>query len=203
MLTPFAASGVSSSWIAPGTLRVDRMSEVLSWPEGCASLRGEHEEARGVPGLVLDVAREEREPVDRRRRLRADRRRAALPRREARRFRVAHDGDALRPRQPPREPALALREALRMRVDLADAGERALPAHQALPDRQHDLAAHLRGRREQEIERAPDRAFGGVLDRHHGVARRAGLHPPEHFVDRGARRRAAPRRRNASARPPG
>ena len=37
MLTPFAASGVRSSCIAPGTFRVDSINEVLSLPEGSES----------------------------------------------------------------------------------------------------------------------------------------------------------------------
>src|SRR5262245_11756726 len=53
--------------------------------------------------------------------------------------------------------------------------------------RQHHFSTDLRGRREQEIKRAADRPFRGVLYGHHGVADRSGLRLPERFVDRAAR----------------
>src|SRR5688572_21938712 len=115
MLTPLATSGVSSSCIAPGTLRVDRTSEVLSLPDGALGLR-----------------------------------------------------------QAAREPLLALRQALGMRVDPLYARELPAAAHQALADRQHDFAADLRRRGQEQVERAPDRALGRVLHRHHAATRRAG-----------------------------
>ena len=69
------------------------------------------------------------------------------------------------------EPLVALRERLGVRIHAAarPPGVRAL-GHQVLVDAQHHLAADLQRRGEQQVERAADRALGGVLHRHHGVA---------------------------------
>ena len=82
------------------------------------------------------------------------------------------------------KPALALREALRVRVHLVYRVEPARAAHEALMDRQHHFAAHARGGRKQQIEGASDRAFGGVLDRDDGVLGGARFDLPEHVIDR-------------------
>src|SRR5262249_54089498 len=123
-------------------------------------------------------------PIERRRALRADRRRIALARGEPRRLGIAHHRHALRVRQPAREPLLALRKALRVRVHLANGGQLAAPAHQALADRQHHFAADLPRRREQEAERPPDPAFRRIPPRPPPVAAAAGLDLAEYLVDR-------------------
>ena len=58
MLTPCSASGVSSACTAPGMLRADITSEVLSLAGRRRLVLAEHQEARGVVRLVLDLARQ-------------------------------------------------------------------------------------------------------------------------------------------------
>ena len=89
MLTPCVASGVSSACIAPGTLRVDITSEVLSLPDGPASCAAITTKARGVLRLVLDVAGDDLQPVDGGRGFARDRRRCRIPGRHARGLGVA------------------------------------------------------------------------------------------------------------------
>jgi hypothetical protein len=54
---------------------------------------------------------------------------------------------------------------------------------------QLDLAADAQRRGDEQIERAPDHALGGVLGRHHRELRAAGLAAPERLVDRRDRQR--------------
>ena len=57
---------------------------------------------------------------------------------------------------------------------------------QELVHAQFDFAADLERRLQQKIERASDRAFGGVFHRHDRVVRRVVLGSAEHGVDRRA-----------------
>jgi hypothetical protein len=82
----------------------------------------------------------------------------------------------------------ALRERLRVTVDASHAGERGLVGKQVLLHAQLHFAAHRQVGQAHEIERAPDGAFSGVLDRHHRVVALAALHRAEYFVDRRQRR---------------
>jgi hypothetical protein len=76
-----------------------------------------------------------------------------------------------------------------MRVDLLDGGNALRAREQVLLHAKLDLAADAKRRGEQEVERAADRAFGRVLDRHDGELRGAGLAAAERFVDRCRRSR--------------
>ncbi|EXI92706.1 MAG: hypothetical protein AW12_00421 [Candidatus Accumulibacter sp. BA-94] len=57
-------------------------------------------------------------------------------------------------------------------------------------DTQDDLAADLQRRRQQQVERPPDRALGRVLDRHHGIVGMQRLDLAEDVVDRNLRQQA-------------
>ena len=52
---------------------------------------------------------------------------------------------------------------------------------------QHDFATDFQRRRQQQIHRPPNRAFGRIFNRHHGVMSVAGLDFAENIVDRGLR----------------
>jgi hypothetical protein len=149
----------------------------------------EHEETRGVVRIVLDRARQEFQLVARGggfSRNRAGARLLACP---ARGFGVGADRHALGARQVLVEPAVALRERLGVRIDALHRAQVAPARHQVLLDAQLDLAADPERRDQQEVQRAADRALGGILRRHHGELRRAGLAAPEHLVDGGSRAR--------------
>src|SRR5262245_36595144 len=83
----------------------------------------EHEKARGVVRVVLDGARERGEPVALPGGLAGDRRRALLLRGALRSLGVRGHRHALGVRQVLRQPAVALREGLGMRVHLLDGAE--------------------------------------------------------------------------------
>src|SRR5713226_1921349 len=85
-----------------------------------------------------------------------------------------------------RKPAVALGEGLRVRIDLAYRLDRGALRHQVLLHAQHHLRADLQGRREQQIERAADRAVAGVFHGDDRVLRGPRLGGAEHVVDRGA-----------------
>ena len=55
--------------------------------------------------------------------------------------------------------------------------------HQAVVDRQQEFTGDRKGRRQQQVERASDRALGRVLDRDHAVMRAARLDLAEDFVE--------------------
>ena len=120
MLTPCRASGVSSSCIAPGTLRRGHDQRSLVAP-GAAALPACEitSEARGVVGFVLDAGGEHLQAVQLRRRASGDGRRIGLLRRQARGLGVARHRHAFEPRTILVQPAVALRQALRVRVDRA------------------------------------------------------------------------------------
>ena len=61
--------------------------------------------------------------------------------------------------------------------------------HQVLLHAQFHFAADPERCDQQQIERAPDRALGGIFDRHHRELRIARLAAAEHLVDQGPRQR--------------
>src|SRR6185312_11420873 len=83
----------------------------------------------------------------------------------------------------PGEPLRALRERLRMRIDLRDALDRRFLRQQVLLDAQLDLTADRELRRIHEIERAADGAFGRVLDGNDRVIRLPCLARAKDLVD--------------------
>src|SRR5258706_598020 len=153
---------------------------------GAGVVRSEHQETGPVLGIVLDRAREQLETVARGCDLGTDRRRRRLLRRDARGFGVARERNALGARQVLREPAVTLREGLRVRIDLAYRLDRRPFRHQVLLHAQHHFGADLQGRREQQVERASDRAVGGVFHGDDRVLRGPRLGGAEHLVDRSA-----------------
>src|SRR3954452_16510126 len=72
-----------------------------------------------------------------------------------------------------------------MRIDLPNRSEACFFRQQILLDPKLDLAADAKRRGDQEIERAPYHALGGVLGRHDRELRAPGLAAPERLVDRG------------------
>ena len=97
---------------------------------------------------------------------------------------VACHGNALNSRQVLRQPAIALREALRMRIDTSNFLLAFGLAEQILVDRQRDFPAHLARRYKQQIHGASDSTLGGIFDGHHTVADRAGFNSAKHLVNR-------------------
>jgi hypothetical protein len=71
-----------------------------------------------------------------------------------------------------------------MGIDLFHSGNLLGARHQVLVHPELDLAADAKRRRHEQVERAADRAFGGVFHRHDRKLRRARLAAPERFVDR-------------------
>src|SRR6185369_15825779 len=143
------------------------------------------DEARRVVRLILDLAKQDLEPVDFRRGLAGERRGALLVARAARGFGVARDGDELDARQVLREPRAALRERLRVRADAANGPQIVQLAHQMLMDPQLDLPADLERRGQEHVERVDvDRSLARVLDRRNAEVGRAGLDLVEYLVDR-------------------
>ena len=129
--------------------------------------------------------REDVEPVDRRGVLAGDRGGARLGGGETRGFGVARHGDAWHGGQMAREPLHALRERLRVRIDLASPRPaRARSTSRFCCDAQLDLAADRKRRLAHEIERAADGAFGRILDRHDRVVGLPAFGRAEHVVDR-------------------
>ena len=106
--------------------------------------------------------------------------------RQPRAFGVARDRPALDVRQVVAEPAVALRERLRMGADRDDAFGRIGPAQQVVAHEQAGLADDDERRGQEQVERAGDHAFGRVLDRHHAEVGGAGAGGVEHLVDVGA-----------------
>src|SRR6266853_2119861 len=139
MLTPCAANDAMRSWREPGLLCAVMTSEVRSLPEEPASW----DPSTRKRVLFLGSSSIER----------------------ASGFGVARERNALDARQVLREPAVALGERLRVRIELAYRLHRRSFRHQILLHAQHHLRADLQGRREQQVERAADGAVGGVFHR--------------------------------------
>jgi hypothetical protein len=84
------------------------------------------------------------------------------------------------------QPALALRQACGWAITASMPVQRVDLAQQVVAHQQADLAHHMHGRVQEQVERARDHAFGGVLHAYHavlGTARGGGV---EHFVKVGA-----------------
>lgn len=145
---------------------------------------GDDQEARRVVGIVLDVGREDVEPVELRRGVAGDGAGLWILGGHARGLGVARHRDARQVREVAVEPLVALRQRLRVRVDAAGGADALGARHQLLVDAQAHLAAHLERVGQQQVERAADRALGGVLHRHHAVVGIAGFHRAEDVVDR-------------------
>lgn len=80
-----------------------------------------------------------------------------------------------------------LGQRLRMRGNRLDAVHLARLRHQAMADHQGALAQDAQGRVQQQVQAAVDRAFGGVLDRHHADVGLPRLDGAEDLVERHAR----------------
>ena len=118
-------------------------------------------------------------------------RRARLPRRRAARLPRCSPRDARRRRQVAPQPLGALRQRLRVRVDPRHSIDVVRLGQEVLADAEHDLAADRQRRLAHEVERAADRAFGGVLHRHDREVGLPALRRPEDLVDRRAAARAS------------
>src|SRR5439155_8772186 len=145
------------------------------------------QEARSVVRRVLDGARQHVQAVALGGGFAGDRGGSLLGAGALRRLGVRGDWNALGAGQVLRQPAVALREGLGMRVD-APHGPQALSLEQEiLLHAQLDLRANAKRRGEQQVERAADDAFGRVLYRHHGELHRARLAAAERVIDRARR----------------
>ena len=146
--TPCFANGSSSSCIAPGSFATDTTSDVWS----CRSrgrLPADHHEARRLWGsswIARDVRGHNRCGA-----LAGDRRDArSLP--PCARPRRCSIPPGARGAARSREPALALRERLRMRAHARHAVERAGRGQQIVMNRQRQFAADGQRRLQQQIE---------------------------------------------------
>ncbi|MNV37056.1 hypothetical protein D3C71_1285590 [compost metagenome] len=99
---------------------------------------------------------------------------------------IARHRAALGVRQVLGQPGLALGQRLRVGQHGLDAVERIGGAQQVVAHQQAHFAHHMGGGVQEEVERAGDHAFGGVLDAHHAVLRAASGCGVEHFVEVGA-----------------
>src|SRR3546814_16119670 len=81
------------------------------------------------------------------------------------------------------QPRLALRKRLRMRHDTRHAVQRAGLGHQIVMNFYRALAQNLKGRAQQQVERAIDSSFRGVLDRNHAHIRLARLDRETNFIE--------------------
>ena len=106
-------------------------------------LVADDEKTGGVVGVVLDIVGEDVEPVELRRRLAGDGRRARLLGRPPRRFGVVGGIDPLGMGQMGIEPFATLRQRLRMGVDALDLRQLGAARHQMLVDADLHLAADL------------------------------------------------------------
>ena len=102
-------------------------------------------------------------------------------------FRVARHRAPLRLRQVLGEPALALRQCLRMRQHDFDSGGRIRQPQQVMAHQQADFPDDVQRRLQQQVERTGDHAFAVVLHRDHAEIRGAGRGGVEHFVEIDAR----------------
>ena len=177
------------------------MSDVLSRPVGGGRLAADDEEARHVAHLVLDL----------RARDLADRRAAPPaptppPPPPDRPWRAAPPAPSRPPRSAPRSAGSrdsqlpALRQRLRMRVDLLDAVERARAREQAVAHRASRSRRVMHSSESMKhVERRVDHALGRVLDGHDAEIGHALLDLGEHARD-GRRRHVARRQPEARAR---
>src|SRR3546814_11842792 len=78
---------------------------------------------------------------------------------------------------------LALRKRLRMRHDTRHAVQRAGLGHQIVMNFYRALAQNLKGRAQQQVERAIDSSFRGVLDRNHAHIRLARPDRAKNFTE--------------------
>ena len=147
------------------------------------ALPAEHPEPGRVVRLVLDVRSEHTQTVDRRGDLAGNRRRAGLLRGEPRRLGVARHRNSRRTRQVSREPLRALRQRLRVRIDLAYSLDGRFLRQEVLLDAQLDFAADRKLGRIHEVERPADGTLGRVLDGNDGVIRLARLAGAKDLVD--------------------
>ena len=172
--------------MAPGTLRAERMSDVLSFPVGAASCAPRHQESRRVVRFVFDVAREQLELVEGGCGPACDRGRGPVFGRELRRFGVADDRHLLGMREMGRKPALALRKALGVRPTLPMAAVlfTVLMRHWRIGSiTSPQTRASVASRRSSERPTAPSVS----LDRHDRITDAAVFDTSENFVDRPAR----------------
>ena len=168
--------------------RNDQTHAVMPGGRRCRHLFGQaHDgEPRAVEGVVLDRVGGDVQaefgcrPVARN----ADPGRVG--RGEPRPFGIAGGGAALDVGQMGVEPALALGQRLRVRVDGLDADQRIRLAQQVVPYQQAGFPHDLQRCREEQVERAGDHAFGGVFDRHHAEFGAARCRGPKYLVDAAA-----------------
>ena len=156
-------------------------------------LVSDHQETRLVVRFVLDLGRENPQPVTLRRHLAGDGAGALRAGCDAGRLRVAGEGGARDPGIVAVEPAAALRQRLFMGVDGGDrvAGAR---GQEGVMNGQLDLAADAELRGHEAVEGVVDHALGAVLDRYDAAVGGAGFHLAEHLVDG----RLGPRRREVT-----
>ena len=153
-------------------------------------MTAEDDETRRVVRLVLDAGGELGQVVALAGRVAGDGRRIGFRGGQLRRLCVAADRHALRARQRAVQPLVALCQRLCVRIDALDLAERGRLGEQMLVDAQHDLAADLERRRQQEVEGAADRALGRILDRNDGEVGVVGLDLAKDVVDRELRQQA-------------
>jgi hypothetical protein len=110
-----------------GAIRRRHDQRSLVAPGRAGIVLAQHQETRGVVRLVFDVLGQLGQLVTGSRRLTGDGRSAGFLSRFLGGLGVAADRDALRLRQHPVEPFVALRQRLGMRVDAGDCAEFAFP----------------------------------------------------------------------------
>lgn len=186
---PGAGKGFQQEMQGAGAVGRGHDDRGLVLARGAGIVAPENEEARRVVGFVLDVFGEFGQIVAGRRRLAGDSRCALLFGRLLGRLGIAADGNARRVGKVAVEPFVALGKRLGVGIDLGDLLQPVGPGQQVLVDAQHDFAANLEGRREQQIHGPPHRAFGGILHRHHGVMGVGGFDFAKNVVDRGLRQK--------------
>ncbi len=135
----------------------------------------DHQKARRVVGAVLDALVDDAQPVELRRDGARDRGDLVVAPGELRRLRRRVRGLLRHVGQVQLEPAAALSQRLRVRVDRLDRAELARLRQQVVVDRNVDLGRDRERRLDEQVERVADHAFVGVLDRHHAELGLAGL----------------------------
>ena len=143
----------------------------------------QHQKAGAVAAVVLDAGIDDLQAIAVGRNGRADGSAVWLLRCTPRRLGIGGQGHALGAGQVGIEPAMALRQRLRMGIDPLHAIAMTTAGHQVLMHPQFNLATDDEAGAEQQIECAGDHALGRVLHRHHGKVGAATLGTAEHLID--------------------
>ena len=147
-------------------------------------LAADDKEARGVVRAILDLLRQLGQAIQVGRHVAGDSRTVPLALDPLGRIGVAGNRHALDVRVVRIEPLAALCQRLGMGVDAGDlVGLGGLADQQVMVNAQLDFATDDHVVLEEAVEGVVDRAFGGILHRHHAEVDRTGSHFAEHLVD--------------------